>query len=103
MEGRVTQIDLDLSRHCIATEVKRLHNRCLSDYFKGRGEPAVLEAQIALLGRALEELDLPALRGGHPLLAGGSPVTAALSGSDSSPLTLTLEGAPLSLEGYRKG
>jgi len=96
----VIQIELNLSRHCIATEVKRLHNRRISDYFKGRGEKGVLETEIYLLARALEELDLPALRGHHPRLAGGESVSVVLSGAEGMPLSLTLEGEPLDLGGY---
>ncbi|WP_300674773.1 hypothetical protein [Desulfoluna sp.] len=98
----MTHIELDLSRHCIATEVKRLHNRRVSDYFKGRGEKAALEAEIALLARALSELDLPSLRGFHRLLAGGEAVAVVLSGAEEAPLALTLAGEPLDLEGYRR-
>jgi hypothetical protein len=99
----VTHIELDLSRHCIATEVKRLYNRRLSDFFKGRGDQAAVEADIALLARALDELDLPALRGRHRLLAGGEPVAVILSGSEDTPLCLTLAGDTLDLDRYGKG
>lgn len=99
----MTQIELDLSTHCIATEVKRLHNRRISDYFKGRGDKEALEAEISLLARALEELDLPALRGVHRLLAGGEPVAAVLSGAEGAPLSLTLAGDPIDLTGCAKG
>jgi len=99
----VTQIELDVSRHCIASEVKRLHNRRISDYFKGRGDKASLEPEIALLARALEELDLPALRGRHPRLAGGEAVTVLLSGAEDMPLALTVEGESLDLAGFGRG
>ena len=96
----MTQIELDVSRHCIASEVKRLHNRRISDYFKGRGDKGVLETEILLLARALEELDLPALRGRHPRLAGGDAVAVVLSGAKEMPLALTVDGESLDLAGY---
>ncbi|VVS92237.1 hypothetical protein [Desulfoluna spongiiphila] len=96
----MTQIELDVSRHCIASEVKRLHNRRISNYFKGRGDKDFLEPEIALLARALEELDLPALRGRHPRLAGGEAVAVVLSGGEGMPLALTVEGEPLDLDGF---
>jgi len=99
----VVRIELDLSRHCIATEVKRRHNRRISDYFKGRGDSDAVEAEITLLTRALDELDLPALRGRHRLLAGGEVANVVLSGSEETPLSITLEGEPLDLSGYGKG
>lgn len=98
----VVRIELDMSRHCIATEVKRCHNRRISDYFKGRGDKGAIEAEITLLTRALDELNLPALRGAHRLLAGGEEARVVLSGSGEGPLTITLEGEPIDLEGYGK-
>ena len=98
----VAHIELDLSKHCIATEVKRLHNRRITDYFKKRGTLSLLEDEIALLTRALEDLDLPALRGVNPLLAGGEPVRVVLSGNGDGGLFLTLNGDPVDLDRVRR-
>ncbi|BCS97451.1 hypothetical protein DSLASN_30830 [Desulfoluna limicola] len=100
--GAVVQIELNLGRHCIATEVKRLHTRRISDYFKGRGNRDIIESEITLLTRALDELDLPALRGAHRLLAGGEVAHVVLSGCGEAPLSITLEGESLDLSGYAK-
>ncbi len=62
---------LDLSRHCIETEIRRLYNRSVSLYFKLKKEDPQLEAEIELLKTALERLDFPRLRSGHGELAGG--------------------------------
>lgn len=99
----MTQIELDVSRHCIASEVKRLHNRRISDYFKGRGDKESLETQIALLTRALEELDLPALRGKDARLAGGEAVDVVLKGVEGKPLAITVSGEPVDLSGVERG
>ena len=95
----MARIELDLKKHCIATEVKRLHNRRITDYFKKRGVLSLLEDEIALLTRALEELDLPALRGVNPLLAGGVPVSVVLSCNGEGGLALTLNGELVDLDG----
>lgn len=99
----MARIELDLSRHCIATEVKRLHNRRISEFLKGSEHREELEAEITLLTRALEELDLPAMRGHHRVLAGGDSVKVVLFGSEDTPLFISVEGYLLNIEGYGKG
>ena len=99
----MTHIELDLGRHCIATEVKRLHNRCISDYFKKRGEMVALEAKIALLTQALDELDLPALRGVYPPLAGGDAVAVVLGYTAQGGIAIRLDGNSLDLSMALKG
>ena len=42
-------IELDLSKHCIETEIKRLYNRSVSQYFKPDTDKALLEKQIDVL------------------------------------------------------
>ncbi len=62
---------LDLSRHCIETEIRRCYNRSVSRYFKLKKEDPRLAAEIELLKVALETLDFPRLRSGYGELAGG--------------------------------
>ena len=62
---------LDLSKHCIQTEIKRLYNRSVSRYFRLKEEDPRLAAEIELLKAALETLDFHRLRSGHGELAGG--------------------------------
>ena len=62
---------LDLSKHCIQTEIKRLYNRNVSRYFKLKEEDLQLATELELLKAALENLDFPHLRSAHPVLAGG--------------------------------
>jgi hypothetical protein len=68
----VVEIQLDLRRHCVETEIKKLYNLALGAYFKPGADKLSLEARIGLLTRALESFDFPALRGHHPDLCGGS-------------------------------
>ena len=61
---------LDLSRHCIETEIKRIYNRKVAKYFKDDTPKQALENQIETLKNALEQLDFPYLRSHYPMLAG---------------------------------
>ncbi|MCP3955447.1 MAG: hypothetical protein GY697_24985 [Desulfobacterales bacterium] len=62
---------LDLSKHCIQTEIKRLYNRSVSRYFTLKKEDPQLATDIEMLKTALECLDFPRLRSGYTELAGG--------------------------------
>ena len=75
---------LDLSRHCIETEIRRLYNRSVSLYIRLKKEDPVLAADIELLKAALEGLDFPGLRSGHGELAGkqGSRVVELVANDD---------------------
>ncbi len=68
----MTEIRLDLRRHCVETEIKRRYHLALGAYFRPGADRAQLEARIGLLKRALEGFDFPGLRGRHPELCGGS-------------------------------
>ena len=51
------KIQLDLSKHCIETEIKRLCNRALSDYFKEVKDKGLIEKIIELTQQALKTFD----------------------------------------------
>jgi len=68
----VEEIQLDLRRHCVETEIKKLYNLALGAYFKPGADKPGLEARIGLLTLALEGFDFQALRGRYPGLCGGS-------------------------------
>jgi hypothetical protein len=75
------QIPLDLSRHCIETEIRRQYRRTLEAALKSAPPPAHVEARLELLVAALESLDFPRLRSAHRVLAGGAAgETASLCG-----------------------
>lgn len=73
------EIQLDLSRHCIETELKRLYDLSLSRYFKTKGMSKEMEEKVEQIGHAMETLDFPSLRSRFPDLAGGSPKSISLS------------------------
>ena len=66
-------VQLDLSTHCIETELNRRYNRAISEYFKaGSEEQKRLEPIIDMFRLALETLDFAKLRARYPALSGGT-------------------------------
>ena len=63
------KIKLNLSRHCIETETKRLYNQSVLKYFKADDKDRI-EKQIEILQHALQTLDFGKLRSTYPELAG---------------------------------
>jgi len=60
---------LSLKNHCIQTELKRLYNKKLSQYFKNPSKD--LAQEIETLKQLLENLDFSSLRSKFKELAGG--------------------------------
>ena len=89
-------LELDLSRHCIETEIRHRYNAAVRTYFKQEHDRPMLEKEIALLLEALEALDFPALRSAHPALAGSTGARITLSKEDpTGPLVIQIDGRPL--------
>ena len=74
-----TIFDLHLAQHCIETEVKRLHNRLISQYFKLKKPDAALEEKIEMLEKALKQFDFPMLRSTFSDLAGNNEQAVQLA------------------------
>jgi hypothetical protein len=91
-------IELDISRHCIETEVKKLHDRAVSAYFGNREDKATLELMIQFTRYALEVIDFSQLRTQHPPLAGNTNLPVRLI-ADNDALALLLNGEPIVLAG----
>jgi len=65
------KITLNLSRHCIETESKRIYEESLRQYFKAPdSKRPELEKIIEGLRNFLEYSDFKHLRSSHPVLAG---------------------------------
>ncbi len=78
-------IQLDLSTHCIETELKRQYNKSISDYFKaGLKERRSMEPAIDMIRLALETFDFAKLRAGYPALSGGTSHKIILSCIDKN-------------------
>lgn len=87
-------ITLDLSKHCVETEVRRLHNSAISAYFKAKKDREALEDTIALTQYALESFDFSKLRSQYPPLAGHTCLQVVLS-MDDDVVTILIDGSPV--------
>ena len=85
------ELVLDLSKHCIATEIKRQYNKALSDYFRGRGDQSLLEERIEILTALLQQGELPGLRSRYPELDASSPSDVRLR-KERDTVRLVLDG-----------
>ena len=92
---RPVQIALDLRRHCIETEIKRLYNRKVSRYFKQAEDREQLEAEIELLKTALETFDFGRLRSEHPPLAGKCDCSVVLKYDKLDNLVIMMDNEPV--------
>ncbi len=50
-------IKLDLSRHCIETEIKKQYNKKISQYFKTDSNKKALEAEIEILKKWCRDIE----------------------------------------------
>ena len=95
MTASLTPLELDLTRHCIETEVRKLHERCIRDYFIKPEDRPRLEAAVDLLLETLETFDFPALRACHPALAGRTEHRVALDRGPRGTLRILVDDNPL--------
>lgn len=77
------KIQLDLTNHCIQTEVKRRHEAAISRYFKSGKNKEAIEAELVLLEKALTAFDFAHLRSRWPELSGGDDRPVFLIDDDS--------------------
>jgi hypothetical protein len=91
------KVKLDLSRHCIQTELKRLLNRNLSQYFGKEASYSELEENIELVATALKTLDFSFLRSHFPDLAGESQKNIALFADSAGTFYISMDGQDISL------
>ena len=89
-------IKLNLNKHCIETEVKRLHNRAVSQYFKSNQDRKRIEECIELLHKALKELNWSELRSSHTELAGHNNDCVILS-KEKNHLVICINGIKIDL------
>jgi hypothetical protein len=86
------QIPLDLSRHCLYSEIRRLYNRMLSSCLKSAEQEALTGKKLELLKQALETWDFPTLRADHGALAGGRNNTVALVTDEDGRPAIMIDG-----------
>ena len=87
-------IKLNLSRHCIETEMKRQYNKTISDYFKKKAgdDKQALETRIDLLQQGLETFDFNRLRTQYPELRGEAPAAVELTATAGQKPQLLING-----------
>jgi hypothetical protein len=90
------ELKLDLSRHCIETEIKKHYNQALSEYFRARTGHARLEEIIDMTGQALQSFDFNYLRSRYTPLAGKTDAEIVLS-RDKGRLSILVDGRPIDL------
>lgn len=83
---------MDLRKHCVETEIRRLYNRSISHYFKDGADRERLEAEIDLLEKALRILDFSRLRKDFADLSGGSEDRIELGRTETGGIVLTKNG-----------
>jgi hypothetical protein len=92
-EGLATKmIELDLRRHCIQTETKKLYNQCIAQYFNSGLDKKQLEARIKILKTIMERCDFPRLRSRYPELAGNREDEVALALDEQDRIVILING-----------
>ena len=87
------KILLNLSKHCIETESKRIYEESLAQYFKATdSKRAELEEIIEGLRIFLEYSDFNHLRSSYPVLAGREGCKAVLHVLDRNLFEIEIDG-----------
>ena len=89
------KIILDLSNHCIETELKKRYNQSISEYFRNKSSDKNLERRIENLKTALMTLDFGRLRKEFPVLAGHHNVKVILSFDSENNTAIMVNGKPI--------
>ncbi len=97
------QLDLDLSRHCVLTEIKRRYEQALAEALQSRGEPSESEGVLEFLKAVLEQVDLVRLRGAIPELSGGGASEIRLEPVGAGGMRLMLDGREVFRQSLRVG
>ena len=85
------KIKLNLTRHCIETETKRLYNQSVLKYFKADNKGRI-EKQIEILQHALQTLDFGKLRSTYPELTGQCDDNIELAADNHNQIFILING-----------
>ncbi len=91
------QIKLDLSKHCIETEIRKKYNQSISEYFRKSPSDKKLEPQIKNLKIALTTLDFGYLRKEFPELAGHHDDEVILSFDSKNKAAIMISGKQIDI------
>jgi hypothetical protein len=73
------KIKLNLKKHCVETELKRLYNQSLFQYFKPGSNQKQIEKIIEVIKSVLENSNISKLRSKYPELSGNSEADIVLT------------------------
>lgn len=90
MDRLPLEIQIDVNRHCIETDIRKQYNRLISHYFNSPEDRDGIEKKISLLKHALETLDFRQLRNKYPELAGNTGDKVFLSWDDTTTLCIRI-------------
>ncbi len=85
-------IKLNLKKHCVETELKRLYNRSLSQYFKPGSNQKQIEKILDVIKTVLENSNISNLRSKYPELSGNSAADILLSTDRQDQLGILING-----------
>ena len=86
------KIKLNLKKHCVETELKRLYNRSLSQYFKPGCNQKQNEKIIDVIKTVLENSNISNLRSKHPELSGNSEADIVLITDRKDQVVILING-----------
>jgi hypothetical protein len=86
------KIKLNLKKHCVETELKRLYNRSLSQYFKPGSNQKQIEKIIDVIKTVLENSNISNLRSKYPDLSGNSEADIVLTTDRQDQVVILING-----------
>ncbi|WP_027358469.1 hypothetical protein [Desulforegula conservatrix] len=90
------EIPLDLSKHCIHTEIKKLYSKSIGKCFRENIEIDEMEDRIEMLREALETLDFGGLRSEYTELGGGDSISrVSLYKNPAGMISIKLNGSDI--------
>jgi hypothetical protein len=98
LSGKTMRISLNLSQHCIETELKSQYNRLVSKALKAKEPDPEMEEALESLQWALQRLDFGLLRSRFPELSGFLNKQVALSTKPGEEIIIYADGKPIHRE-----
>ena len=86
------KIKLNLKKHCVETELKRLYNRSLSQYFKPGSNQKQIEKILDVIKTVLENSNISNLRSKYPELSGNSEADIVLTTDRQDQVVILING-----------
>ena len=93
-------IKLNLKKHCVETELKRLYNQSLSQYFKPGSNQKQIEKIIDAIKSVLENSNISKLRSKYPELSGNSEADIVMTADRPDQVVIIING--LEIDPYER-